>query len=75
MKLELASDDGWKATAGIEPEYVGARRAILGPAIMKNIKRALVTSRLTLTDHDAGSNPYDSGRGRNPGSVWLKRSR
>ena len=75
MKLELASEEAFKATAGIEPDYAGARRAILRPAIMKNIKRALVTSRLTLTDHDAGSNPYDSGRSRNPGSVWLKRSR
>ena len=70
MKLELATEEAFKATAGIEPGYGSAR-----PAIMENIKRALVTSRLTLTDQDAGSNPYDSGRGRNPGSVWLKRSR
>jgi hypothetical protein len=45
------------------------------PAAMEEIKKALVTSRLTLANHNAGLDPYDSGNGRNPGSIWRRRSR
>ena len=33
-------------------------------AVMLSIKRALVTARLTLTDSDAGADPYNSHEGK-----------
>jgi len=45
------------------------------PAMLGLIKQALVTSRLTLANDTAGSNPYDSRRGREPGAVWGNRKR
>jgi hypothetical protein len=42
-------------------------------AVLLSIKQALVKSRLTLAENDAGSDPYNTRRG--PGSVWVRRSR
>jgi hypothetical protein len=39
------------------------------------IRKSLVTSRLTLASDAAGGDPYDSRRGRTPGSVWGHRRR
>ena len=39
------------------------------------IRKSLVTSRLTLASDAAGGDPYDSRRGRAPGSVWGQRRR
>ena len=44
-------------------------------AVLLSIKHALVTSRLTLTDIDAGTDPYNRRQGPSPGSVWALRSR
>lgn len=45
------------------------------PVVLGRIKHALVTSRLTLGSQSTGSDPYDSRRERNPGSVWGNRGR
>lgn len=47
------------------------------PAVMTKIKKALVTSRLTLADQNAGGDPYNSrtGEGEGAGAVWRGRSR
>jgi hypothetical protein len=44
-------------------------------AVLLSIKQALVISRLTLADIDAGADPYDRRQGPNPGSVWARRNR
>lgn len=44
-------------------------------ATLNRIRKTLVTSRLTLAGETAGTDPYDSGRGREPGAVWGNRSR
>ncbi len=51
-----------------EPSVADARDATL-----ERIRRTLVTSRLTLAGEAAGSDPYDSRRGREPGAVWGNR--
>ena len=43
--------------------------------MLLSIKQALVISRLTLADIDAGADPYDRRQGPNPGSVWARRNR
>jgi hypothetical protein len=65
-----------------KPEYVAAGEPQPGlpegdaqPAVLQEIRKALVTSRLTLSNQSAGLDPYDSGNGRDPGSVWRRRSR
>jgi hypothetical protein len=69
-------------TADRKPNYVATGEPEPGPpdsdaqaAALEEIKKALVTSRLTLSNHNAGLDPYDSGNGRDPGSVWRRRSR
>lgn len=42
---------------------------------MLSIKQALVTSRLTLTESDAGADPYNSREGRSPVFEWGRRTR
>lgn len=44
-------------------------------AVLDRIRKTIVTSRLTLAGEAAGSDPYDSGRGRGPGAVWGNRGR
>ena len=44
-------------------------------ATLNRIRKTLVTSRLTLAGETAGSDPYDSRRGREPGAVWWNRGR
>ncbi|HEX9472866.1 MAG TPA: hypothetical protein VF931_01660 [Steroidobacteraceae bacterium] len=44
-------------------------------AVLLSIKQALVTSRLTLTEQDAGADPYNRRQGPNPGSLWALRNR
>ena len=44
-------------------------------AVLLSIKQALVTSRLTLTEQDAGADPYNRRQGPNPGSMWALRNR
>ena len=61
------------STAG--PEGAAADDQDGRSAVFRQIKKALVTSRLTLAGQDAGSNPYDSRSGRGPGAVWRGRSR
>jgi len=63
---------------GAEP----ATQAALEPAAtdvrgdtLNRIRQSLVTSRLTLATDTSGGNPYDSGSGRSPGSVWGQRRR
>jgi len=41
----------------------------------KRIHRSLLSTQLALAEDVAGCDPYDSRRGRNPGSVWGKRRR
>ena len=43
-------------------------------AVLEQIKKALVTSRLTLAGQNAGGNPYDAG-GARQGAIWTNRSR
>lgn len=43
--------------------------------VMANIKAALVTSRLTLSGHDAGVDPYNCRLGRRARSTWQLRRR
>jgi hypothetical protein len=41
----------------------------------KRIRQSLLNTQLALAEEVAGSDPYDSRRGRNPGGVWGKRPR
>jgi len=44
-------------------------------AVMLSIKQALVTSRLSLGESDAGADPYNSRDDKSPDSEWGRRSR
>ena len=44
-------------------------------SVMLSIKRALVTSRLTLGESDPGADPYNSGERKSPVLEWGRRSR
>ena len=44
-------------------------------AVILSIKHALVTSRLTLGDSDAGADPYNSRDANSPDVQWGRRSR
>ena len=44
-------------------------------AVLLSIKQALVTSRLSLAEIDAGADPYNRRQGQSPGSVWAQRNR
>jgi hypothetical protein len=44
-------------------------------AVLLSIKQALVTSRLSLAEIDAGADPYNRRQGQSPGSVWARRNR
>ena len=63
-------DSGDEASAALAP----GKSDVRGEALDR-IRKSLVTSRLTLASETAGGNPYDSGRGRSPGSVWGQRRR
>ena len=62
--------------AELAAERILATRTPPLPASAQHaIKSALVTSRLTLSDADAGHNPYESRLGRQPGNPWRGRLR
>ena len=65
-----SADEATAATAALAPGLSDVRGDTLN-----RIRKSLVTSRLTLAAEAAGGNPYDSGRGRSPGSVWGQRRR
>jgi len=44
-------------------------------AVMLSIKRALVTSRLTLSESDAGADPYNSREGKSRDFERARRNR
>jgi hypothetical protein len=58
----------------LEPQAAPDDRGA-GPAVVERIKKALVTSRLTLAGHSTGADPYNSRRDRRRTSVWGNRSR
>jgi hypothetical protein len=41
-------------------------------AVLLSIKHALVTSRLTLAEADAGADPYNRRQGQSPGLLWAQ---
>ena len=60
----------------IDPEAPAvAAEAVVLPPVVERIKKALVTSRLTLASHSTGTDPYNSRRDRRRGSVWGNRKR
>lgn len=65
-----SSNDAAEATEALAPATSDVRGDTLN-----RIRISLVTSRLTLATDTAGGNPYDSGGGRSPGSVWGQRRR
>jgi hypothetical protein len=64
--LRTEAPDGAEASA----DATGSR-----PMVVNRIKKALVTSRLTLGSQDTGLDPYDSRCAANPGAVWSGRVR
>lgn len=70
VKLAISENFAAQADQALGPLADSPRKTVL-----ESIKKALITSRLTLSDQGAGSDPYDSQRGRNPGSVWTQRRR
>ena len=57
------------------PDSEQAAATDVRSATLNRIRKTLVTSRLTLAGEKAGSDPYDSRRGRGPGAVWWNRIR
>ncbi len=55
------------------PQRLSSAHGSRREAVLLSIKQALVTSRLTLTDQDAGADPYDRRQSPNPGLVWTLR--
>jgi len=76
----LASDQGLDPCLDARAELAAERARStqsqpLRSQALHAIKSALVTSRLTLSDADAGHNPYESRLGRQPGNPWRGRGR
>ena len=79
---ETDLDPHWDVRAELAAESILAAERIMDnrtpplPAPAQHaIKSALVTSRLTLSDADAGHNPYENRLGRLPGNPWRDRVR
>jgi hypothetical protein len=65
-----------------KPDYVtdpepqaAPDNASIQPPVLERIKKALVTSRLTLAGQNTGTDPYDSRRDRRRAPIWGDRSR
>ena len=63
-----------------KPHYVASPPVRTAPdvpdvrsATLDRIRKMMVTSRLTLAGEAAGVDPYDTRRGRGPGSIWRNR--